>query len=82
MVKMGLLKLCFKKVGTTNKFAVEFGVENGNECNTTYLVKQGWHVLQMDSEFEAAGTVFKERIDKENVNRIFRKYKVLKNLIF
>ncbi|WP_102275729.1 FkbM family methyltransferase [Cytobacillus massiliigabonensis] len=33
----GILEEIFNRIGTTNKFFVEFGVEEGLECNTSYL---------------------------------------------
>ena len=45
----GILDFIFSKIGTTNKFSVEFGVGNGFECNTVYLLeKKGWSGLMMD----------------------------------
>lgn len=45
----GIIDYIFSKIGTTNKFAVEFGVGNGFECNTVYLLEQkGWKGLMMD----------------------------------
>lgn len=45
----GIIEFIFSKIGTTNKFCVEFGVGNGFECNTTYLLeKKGWKGLMMD----------------------------------
>lgn len=45
----GILEFIFSKIGTTNKFSVEFGVGNGFECNTVYfLEKKGWKGLMMD----------------------------------
>lgn len=36
----GILDFIFSKIGTTNKFSVEFGVGNGFECNTVYLLEK------------------------------------------
>ena len=45
----GIIEYIFSKIGTTNKFSVEFGVGNGFECNTVYLLeKKGWKGLMMD----------------------------------
>lgn len=45
----GILEFIFLKIGTTNKFSVEFGVGDGFECNTIFfLEKKGWNGLMMD----------------------------------
>lgn len=45
----GIIEFIFSQIGTTNKFSVEFGVGNGFECNTVYLLeKKGWKGLMMD----------------------------------
>lgn len=45
----GIIEFIFSKIGTTNKFSVEFGVGNGFECNTIYLLeKKNWKGLMMD----------------------------------
>jgi hypothetical protein len=45
----GIIEYIFSKIGTTNKFCVEFGVGNGFECNTVHLLeKKGWKGLMMD----------------------------------
>jgi len=36
----GIIEFIFSKIGTTNKFSVEFGVGNGYECNTVYLLEK------------------------------------------
>jgi hypothetical protein len=37
----GIIQEIFKRIGTTNKFFFEFGVANGEECNTLLLLHQG-----------------------------------------
>ncbi|MEM2160074.1 MAG: hypothetical protein QXN55_03875 [Candidatus Nitrosotenuis sp.] len=45
----GIIEFIFSKIGTTNKFSVEFGVGDGFECNTVYLLeKKNWKGLMMD----------------------------------
>lgn len=45
----GIIAAIFAKIGTTNTYCVEFGVEDGLQCNCRYLLKhQGWTGLLMD----------------------------------
>jgi len=73
----GILKAIFRKIGTVNRFCVEFGVEDGTECNTRYLTeKLGWGSLLMDVNAQAPPSVKKEFVTPENVNGLFKKYAV------
>lgn len=72
----GLIEEIFKRIGTRSKFAVEFGVEDGRECNTRLLIERGWNVLQMDGHDDNPPSIKHEFITAENINRLFRKYKV------
>jgi hypothetical protein len=77
----GILQIIFEKIGATNRYCVEFGVENGEACNTRYLVEvQGWKGLRMDAgDYDRYfGEVQKEFITAENINLLFRKYAVPK----
>jgi hypothetical protein len=38
----GILAEIFRRIGTTNRTFVEFGVGRGDECNTVWLLMQGW----------------------------------------
>ncbi len=45
----GIIEYIFSKIGTTNKFSAEFGVGDGFESNTVYLLeKKSWKGLMMD----------------------------------
>lgn len=45
----GIISYIFSKIGTSNKKLVEFGIEDGRECNTANLIiNNGWHGLLMD----------------------------------
>lgn len=65
-----------------NKFYVEFGVEDGKECNTRILrEKYKWNGLQMDGSNENnIINLKKECITKENVVELFEKYNVPRNI--
>jgi len=75
----GIISIIFHKIGTTNKFFVELGVEDGKECNTRNLLKQGWQGLQIDCIKSRNKFVKKEFITAENVNVLLKKYRVPKN---
>jgi hypothetical protein len=74
----GILRAIFGRIGTTNRYFVEFGVEDGRECNTRYLAeRRGWRGLLMDLEHEdPRRNLHRERVTAENVNELFEKYGV------
>ena len=73
----GILDAIFNKIGTTNKYFVEFGVQDGVECNTRFLrEKRGWSGLMMDGGDNNPEIIKKEFITAENINDLFKKYEV------
>jgi len=76
----GVISEIFKRIGIYSKFAVEFGVEDGTECNTRYLKKKGWKVLQMDGGEDNPTYVKREFINAGNINKLFKKYSVPNDL--
>lgn len=48
----GIIEEIFRRIGTTNRYFVEFGVENGTETNSTYLLHQEWEGLWIDGSKE------------------------------
>jgi hypothetical protein len=38
----GIIAEIFKRIGTDTKFFIEIGTESGMECNTRFLLHQGW----------------------------------------
>lgn len=74
-----LVELIYEN-NNNNKFFVEFGVENGDECNTRILrEKYNWNGLQMDGSNENSNiNLKKEYIYKENIIELFEKYNVPK----
>jgi hypothetical protein len=72
----GILEVIFAKIGTTNRYFVEFGVENGLECNSATLLTRGWDGLQMDAADGNPDYIKKEFIFAETINEVFRKYTV------
>lgn len=64
----GIIEEIFRRIGTTNKYFVEFGVENGTETNSTYLLHQNWQGLWID-----AGTENRISIEKSFKNLLAEK---------
>lgn len=72
----GILEIVFDKIGTENKFFVEFGTGDGSECNSRYLREdKGWKGLGMDAEYNNKW-VRREQVTAENVEKLFAKYRV------
>ena len=44
----GIIQEIFRRIGTTNRTFIEFGVETGVECNTVKLLLEGWRGLWID----------------------------------
>lgn len=72
----GIIKIIFDKIGTTNKFCVEYGIDP-REGNTIYLKRKGWSCLWMDAKGDGE-IIKKEYITAENINDLFAKYNVPK----
>lgn len=81
----GILEEIFNRIGTTNKLFVEFGVQNGLECNSHYLLLKGWsglwlegnekHVAEINARFYPAIKTRQLKcrnafITRENINRL------------
>jgi len=73
-----MIHAIFGVIGVTNKYYVEFGVENGTECNTrTLMLRGGWTGLLMDGGFDdPAMNLHREFITAENIEILFTKYDV------
>jgi hypothetical protein len=61
----GIIDEIFRRIGTTNRFAVEFGIGDGSECCTRRLfLEQGWGGLLIEGSepwARAAGQAFAGR---------------------
>lgn len=76
-ITMKLISLLYDNA-FSDKYYVEFGVENGSECNTKVLREYyNWKGLQMDGGNENnLINLRKEFITKDNVVALFQKYNV------
>jgi hypothetical protein len=66
----GIIAEIFKRIGTTNKKFVEFGVGNGLECNTHFLLHQGWEGLWLEGSLKSCKKIkrlFKEPVVREQL---------------
>jgi hypothetical protein len=80
----GIIEWIFDTIGTTNKYFVEFGVEDGTECNSKYLrEKKGWQGLMMDGGNENTKiNLRREFIYADNICQLFAKYNVPREFDF
>jgi hypothetical protein len=74
----GILLWIFANIATVNRPPryVEFGVENGQQCNTRFLREQlGWRGLMMDGGNENPNiSLHREIITSRNINDLLAKY--------
>jgi hypothetical protein len=56
----GIIAEIFRRIGTTSRTFVEFGVETGVECNTAKLLVEGWRGLWIESNAASAGAIRRE----------------------
>lgn len=90
----GIIHEIFNRIGTTNKFFVEFGVESGIECNTSLLLLKGWEGLWIEADKEDIELInenFKEPLQQgqlkvknafitpDNIETIFDEFNIPKN---
>jgi hypothetical protein len=53
----GIIAEIFRRIGTTNRTFVEFGVETGAECNSAKLLVEGWRGLWIESNAASAAAI-------------------------
>lgn len=77
----GIIWKIFRDIGTTNNFFVEFGTQDGSECNTRFLRERcGWTGLLMDGDNDnALISLHSEWITRDNIVHLFEKYNVPRN---
>lgn len=51
----GVIREIFQRIGTTDRFFVEFGVQDGSECNSRNLLEnEGWSGVWIEGSAELA----------------------------
>ena len=53
----GIIAEIFRRIGTTSRTFVEFGVETGVECNSAKLLVEGWRGLWIESNAASAAAI-------------------------
>ncbi|GAB9463831.1 hypothetical protein Gpo141_00001278 [Globisporangium polare] len=76
----GVLQSIFHHIGVKHREYVEFGTEDGSECNTRYWREAyNWTGLLMDgSHSNPSINLHREFVTAENINALFTKHKVPK----
>lgn len=73
----GVIEAIFSYIGKRSTYYVEFGTQDGSECNTRCLRNKGWKGLLMDGDFQNSKiNLHKEWITSENINSLFEKHHV------
>lgn len=75
----GIIEAIFDEIGTTSKEAVEFGALDAQTDNTLHLKHKGWKIHQWNGK-ALTPNIKKEFITAGNINRIFKKHEVSKDL--
>jgi len=81
----GILLYIFSQTGVTNRRFVEFGIDDGRECNTANLcLNYGWHGLLMDANEQnvfAARRYYAQRLGARSSNVTIAQCKVTRENI-
>jgi hypothetical protein len=93
----GIIAEIFRRIGTTNRYFVEFGASDGFENNTALLVRLGWGGFWIDGDHDAIVralehyrpeveakklTITESFITAENIEDLFRQNAVPKEFDF
>ena len=71
----GIISKIVSDLQIKNKKSLEFGVQNGKECNTRLLRENGWNAICFDSGHNLPSkNIHKEFIKVNNINHLIRKY--------
>ena len=78
----GIVNEIFNRIGTTNKFFVEFGVQDGLESNCHFLLFQGWNGLFIEGDinyFNKINENFKNPISNKSLT-VLNKFITAENI--
>ena len=77
----GIIQEIFNRIGTTNRKFVEFGVQNGLECNTHFLLHKGWEGVWIEANKKHFGNLCKyfEKPIQNNKLKVINAFITIKN---
>ena len=55
----GIIEEIFNRIGVSDKNFIEIGVQDGLECNTTYLLNQGWNGMWIEQDIKQCNKILK-----------------------
>lgn len=85
----GILHEIFHRIGTVSKTFIEFGVQNGLECNSHLLLFYGWKGFWIEGSDEYCSEIYEKFrpviengklqvmnafVTRENINSLIEKY--------
>jgi hypothetical protein len=56
----GIIQEIFRRIGTSNRTFIEFGVESGVECNSVKLLVEGWSGMWIEASAPHAGEILNQ----------------------
>lgn len=93
----GIIAEIFRRIGTTNRLFLEFGVENGLENNTLNLLTEGWSGCWIEAAAKDAAAIrqrfasalnggrlqFRESlVDSDNINALIEAFRLPREIDF
>ena len=79
----GIIETIFECLGTTNRYFVEIGCEDGSECNTRLLSDRGWEGVRIDgNNHRPEKSIHQSFVTLENIVDTLRRLNVPREFDF
>ena len=76
----GIIAEIFRRIGTTDRYFVEIGLEDGKESNTAFLLACGWSGLWIDGGDQMHATIADKGVDIEGRLQLKTAYVTAENI--